>query len=321
MSLRRTIGRLDRLSPATAAGGQDPQNFFRLREVRPTIGGVRQPANPRRTRPAGGEQRRDSGRWHGLLVSSCFLAVAIGTGGQAASGTQRPKSLIVIHPAKKPQEVRSCAPSATRGEIALDAAGEIPYSRLLTSQTKCFADNRWSLSTDRNCHNPRGWVCIWGPRDDEVPADHEAFDRPHGSERHASDKPSAPAVAIRGSCGDRAATERPIAPGKVSCPSPPWDAAFPGAFFAHRWRLCTRFWPGSNQGNTSRADSERIKQASISCPYGYPLFCEPLGLDEGDRFLEVGAGSGYGAAVAREVVGPNGLARWPISATAPTIGG
>jgi len=34
--------------------------------------------------------------------------------------------------------------------------------------------------------------------------------------------------------GDRAATERPIAPGKVSCPSPPWDAAFPGAFFARR---------------------------------------------------------------------------------------
>lgn len=122
-------------------------------------------------------------------------------------------------------------------EIALDAAGEIPYSRLLTSQTKCFADNRWSLSTDRNCHNPRGWVRIWGLRDDEVPADHEAFDRPQGSERHASDKPSAPAVAIPGSCGDRAATERPIAPGKVSCPSPPWDTAFPGAFFAHRWRL------------------------------------------------------------------------------------
>ena len=46
--------------------------------------------------------------------------------------------------------------------------------------------------------------------------------------------------------------------------------------------------------------------ATISCPHSYPLFYEPLGLDRGDRFLEVGAGSGYGAAVAREVVGPEG---------------
>jgi protein-L-isoaspartate(D-aspartate) O-methyltransferase len=30
-------------------------------------------------------------------------------------------------------------------------------------------------------------------------------------------------------------------------------------------------------------------------------------LDKGHRFLEVGLGSGYGAAVAREVVGPEGL--------------
>jgi len=30
-------------------------------------------------------------------------------------------------------------------------------------------------------------------------------------------------------------------------------------------------------------------------------------LDQGDKFLEVGLGSGYGAAIAREVVGPEGL--------------
>lgn len=48
-------------------------------------------------------------------------------------------------------------------------------------------------------------------------------------------------------------------------------------------------------------------QATISCPHSYPLFYEPLSLGEGDRFLEVGTGSGYGAAVAREVVGPEGL--------------
>jgi protein-L-isoaspartate(D-aspartate) O-methyltransferase len=49
------------------------------------------------------------------------------------------------------------------------------------------------------------------------------------------------------------------------------------------------------------------EQATISCPHSYPLFYEPLGLDEGHRFLEIGTGSGYGSAVAREVVGPAGL--------------
>ncbi len=47
--------------------------------------------------------------------------------------------------------------------------------------------------------------------------------------------------------------------------------------------------------------------ATISCPHSYPLFYEPLDLDAGHRFLEVGLGSGYGTAVAREVVGDQGL--------------
>ncbi len=49
------------------------------------------------------------------------------------------------------------------------------------------------------------------------------------------------------------------------------------------------------------------KESTVSCPHSYPLFYEPLGLDAGHRFLEVGTGSGYGAAVAREVIGPDGL--------------
>jgi protein-L-isoaspartate(D-aspartate) O-methyltransferase len=49
------------------------------------------------------------------------------------------------------------------------------------------------------------------------------------------------------------------------------------------------------------------ERATISCPHSYPLFYEPLGLEEGHRFLEVGVGSGYGTALAREVVGPAGL--------------
>jgi protein-L-isoaspartate(D-aspartate) O-methyltransferase len=49
------------------------------------------------------------------------------------------------------------------------------------------------------------------------------------------------------------------------------------------------------------------ENATISCPHSYPLFYEPLGLDQGDRFLEIGLGSGYGSAIAREVVGEQGL--------------
>jgi protein-L-isoaspartate(D-aspartate) O-methyltransferase len=49
------------------------------------------------------------------------------------------------------------------------------------------------------------------------------------------------------------------------------------------------------------------ERATISCPHSYPLFYEPLDLREGHRFLEVGVGSGYGTALAREVVGREGL--------------
>jgi protein-L-isoaspartate(D-aspartate) O-methyltransferase len=49
------------------------------------------------------------------------------------------------------------------------------------------------------------------------------------------------------------------------------------------------------------------ERATISCPHSYPLFYEPLALGEGHRFLEVGVGSGYGTALAREVVGPGSL--------------
>jgi protein-L-isoaspartate(D-aspartate) O-methyltransferase len=49
------------------------------------------------------------------------------------------------------------------------------------------------------------------------------------------------------------------------------------------------------------------ERATISCPHSYPLFYEPLGLGKGHKFLEVGLGSGYGAAVAREVIGQEGL--------------
>lgn len=48
-------------------------------------------------------------------------------------------------------------------------------------------------------------------------------------------------------------------------------------------------------------------EATISCPHSYPLFYEALELEKGHRFLEVGSGSGYGAALAWEVVGPEGL--------------
>lgn len=45
---------------------------------------------------------------------------------------------------------------------------------------------------------------------------------------------------------------------------------------------------------------------TISAPYMYPICYEQLDMKKGDSFLEVGAGSGYGAALAYEIVGPVG---------------
>lgn len=49
------------------------------------------------------------------------------------------------------------------------------------------------------------------------------------------------------------------------------------------------------------------RTSTISCPHSYPLFYESLALERGDRFLEIGLGSGYGTALAREIVGNQGL--------------
>lgn len=45
---------------------------------------------------------------------------------------------------------------------------------------------------------------------------------------------------------------------------------------------------------------------TISAPYMYPVTYEPLQLKSGQKFLEIGTGSGYGAALARELVGSDG---------------
>lgn len=45
---------------------------------------------------------------------------------------------------------------------------------------------------------------------------------------------------------------------------------------------------------------------TISAPYMYPIFYESMKIREGDKVLEIGAGSGYGAALARELVGTSG---------------
>jgi len=49
------------------------------------------------------------------------------------------------------------------------------------------------------------------------------------------------------------------------------------------------------------------KNQTISCPHSYPLFYEALELKENDKFLEIGTGSGYGAALAKEIVRKEGL--------------
>ncbi|MCC6551850.1 MAG: hypothetical protein IT372_02360 [Polyangiaceae bacterium] len=47
-------------------------------------------------------------------------------------------------------------------------------------------------------------------------------------------------------------------------------------------------------------------QATVSAPHAYLLTYDLLGLAEGDHLLELGTGTGYGAALARELVGPTG---------------
>jgi len=48
-------------------------------------------------------------------------------------------------------------------------------------------------------------------------------------------------------------------------------------------------------------------EATVSSPRSYAIFYEALELSRGDRLLEIGTGSGYGAALAREIVGKEGL--------------
>lgn len=45
---------------------------------------------------------------------------------------------------------------------------------------------------------------------------------------------------------------------------------------------------------------------TISAPYMYPIFYEALEVNTGESVLEVGTGSGYGAALAKELVGSSG---------------
>ena len=48
------------------------------------------------------------------------------------------------------------------------------------------------------------------------------------------------------------------------------------------------------------------KNSTISCPHSYPMFYEALELKSEENFLEIGTGSGYGAVLAAEIVGPLG---------------
>src|SRR3989338_215922 len=46
---------------------------------------------------------------------------------------------------------------------------------------------------------------------------------------------------------------------------------------------------------------------TISALHTYPIFYEPLKLKGSDKFLEIGMGSGYGSAVAKELIGKKGV--------------
>lgn len=71
------------------------------------------------------------------------------------------------------------------------------------------------------------------------------------------------------------------------------------------------FMPGEHVEDSYSDDAFPVppmssRDQTISTPYTYRLFYNSLDLQRGDSFLEVGAGSGYGAALAREMVGESG---------------
>ncbi|WP_437965293.1 hypothetical protein WMF04_37440 [Sorangium sp. So ce260] len=51
---------------------------------------------------------------------------------------------------------------------------------------------------------------------------------------------------------------------------------------------------------------DRAGHATVSAPHAYLLTYSLLGLVPGDRVLELGTGTGYGAALARRILGPTG---------------
>jgi len=68
------------------------------------------------------------------------------------------------------------------------------------------------------------------------------------------------------------------------------------------------FVPGEYRDRSYREISIPLPalEGTISRPSSYAVFYEALELGEGDRFLEIGTGSGYGVALAREAVGRGG---------------
>jgi hypothetical protein len=120
------------------------------------------------------------------------------------------------------------------GKIGLDAKTQMPYSRPLMNASAAADTWRTKAFLRKQTNDPRGWARTWESCDDNTPAGREAFGRLQGRKRHASDTQARSPRGrrwLRGQCAWRR-VKRPIAPGKVSCPLPPWDTTFPGAFFA-----------------------------------------------------------------------------------------
>ena len=123
----------------------------------------------------------------------------------------------------------------------------------------------------------------------------------------ASDIPGTPDLTVQSAVR---VAERPIAPGKVLCPKPPWDTAFPGAFF-HRVPL----GPPEEERTLIATDRRCLRLALLVPSSGTRSVSFPQGEKRESGLLlplRRGSGIGGGGSLGGATVPQTGIASFPL---------